>query len=162
MAKLVLQLNETKFKGPKRRKPREELLYDLTMKYQELYAEIENILSGKKGSLRGVYSGRTTFSSRSVIVPEPTLRVDEVILPYQSLVELLQQSIINILQRSYHINYSKAHEIWSDAQRQPNQIVIDIINSMIRAEKKKGKSGLPLLINRNPTIGNNCGFIIVM
>ena len=40
------------------------------------------------------------FSARSVIVPNPKLRIDQVKLPYHALVELLQQSIINILKKA--------------------------------------------------------------
>ena len=141
-SKLVLQLNDRKFRGMRRKKTRNELLYDLTLKFQELYASIECILSGKKGAIRGVFSGRCTFSSRSVIVPGPELRIDEVILPYQAMVELLQQSIINILQKSYSISYSQAYNIWQAAQRNYDDRIMKIMLAMIQDKP------LNVLINR--------------
>ena len=157
MSRLVLQLNDKKFRGMRRNKDRNQLLYDLTVRLQELYASIEEILSGKKGAIRGVFSGRCTFSSRSVIVPGPELRIDEVILPYQAMVELLQQSIVNILQKSYNINYSAAYSIWQTAQRQYDQRVMDIMEAIIKDKPR----GIEILINRNPTM-NGRRFILVI
>ena len=148
MNKLVCQLNDKIFRGMRRKKTRNELLYDLTIKYQELYASLENILTGKKGALRAVFSGRCSFSSRSVIVPGPELRIDEVILPYQAMTELLQQSIINVLHKSYNMSYSQAYNVWAASQRQYDQRIMDIMMAMI----KDNPRGLPVLINRNPTI----------
>lgn len=98
---------------------------------------------------RSLFGGRYNFSARSVITPNPALRIDEVRLPYKALVELLQQSIINILQKSYNINYSEAYKIWYKGKIAKNQRIWDIIESLI----KNNKRGLPVLINRNPTIG---------
>ena len=88
------------------------------------------------------------FSARSVITPSPDLRIDEVRLPYKCLVELLQQTIVNILQKSYNITYAEAYKIWYKAQIKKNPRVWDIIESII----KNYDRGIPVLINRNPTI----------
>lgn len=148
MSRIVLQLNDKSFKGMRRNKTKNRLLYDLTIKYQELYIELEKILSGKKGAIRSVFSGRCSFSSRSVIVPEPNLRIDEVIMPYEGMVELLQQSIINILQKTYNITYSIAYNIWENGKRQYDERIMKIIQSMIKSRPR----GIEILINRNPTI----------
>jgi hypothetical protein len=41
-----------------KKKPKNELLFDIQMKIQELYQEIINILSGKKGELRQLIGGQ--------------------------------------------------------------------------------------------------------
>jgi hypothetical protein len=146
--RLVSQINNDELKIFRKKKPKNQLLYDTQMKFNELYKEIENIISGKKGTIRTLLGGRYNFSSRSVIIPNPKLRIDEVILPYSALVELLQQQIINILHKSYNISYSDAYNIWYRANIQKDQRICDIINALI---KNSGR-GLPLMINRNPTI----------
>ena len=54
---------------------------------------------------------------------------------------MLQQKIINILGRLYHITPSEAHTIWFKAQGHYDQKIADIIMSIIRANPE----GLPVL-----------------
>lgn len=151
MVKLASSINAKKYKFSRRKKTKKQLLYDLTIKFQDLYKELEQIVSGKKGTFRAVFGGRYDFTSRSVIVQDPSLRIDQVIMPYKAMVELLQQTIVNILQKSYNISYSQAYDIWSNAQLNKDQRVVDIIEGLI-ASSCNGK-GIPILINRNPSIG---------
>ena len=70
-------------------------------------------------------------------------------LPFHGLCELLQQVIINILVRSYNFTYADAYKKWYKAQITGNdKVVYDIIDSLI----KSSPGGLPVFINRNPTI----------
>ena len=63
--------------------------------------------------------------------------------------ELMQQLIINILVRSYNFSYAEAYKKWYRAQvTGSDQVIYDIMDGMI-----KDMNGLPVLINRNPTIG---------
>lgn len=148
MNKLVYDINKSTTRFNKKIKPKNQLLYDLQMKYMELYKEIEDIISGKKGQMQNLLSGRFTFSSRCVITQDPSLRIDQVKLPYIELVIVLQQRIINILKRTYNISPSEAYDIWEKAQVKYNPRVADIIMSIIHSYPE----GLPVLINRNPTI----------
>jgi DNA-directed RNA polymerase beta' subunit len=116
----------------------------------ELSSEIMNILTGKKGQLRMLVGGRFNFSCRAVIRQDATLRVDQVKLPYVELVKCLQQQIINILIRSYNINPSDAYDKWSRAIAKKDERIAEIIDSIIHANPE----GLPVIINRNPTIRN--------
>lgn len=148
MTKLAADINKDTLKIYRKKKPKNQLLYDLNNKYLELYDEIIKILSGKKGNLRNVFGGRYNFSSRSVIIPNPKLRIDEVVMPYKAMVELLAQSIINILVKSYNITYAQAHSIWTRAQLVKDERVYKIIKGLIKDKER----GIPILINRNPTI----------
>lgn len=49
MTKIVAILNDEYVRSVYKKKTTNQLLYDLNQKYQELYAELENILNGKKG-----------------------------------------------------------------------------------------------------------------
>lgn len=129
-------------------------LFRLQMKYMELSNEILNILSGKKGQLRMLIGGRYNFSSRSVIRQDATLRIDQIKLPYVTLVVMLQQRIINILIRTYNISPSDAYDIWSRSVSTKDERIAEIINMIIKSYPE----GIPFIINRNPTI--NYGSIL--
>lgn len=156
--KLKTQINNESLKIFRQKKPKLQCLYDLQVKVNELYASVEAILSGKKGALRTLIGGRYNFTSRDVIIPDPTLRIDEVSLPYAALTKLLEQPIINILHKSYSKSYSDAYDFWYKSCIVENNTIKDIIMSLIK-NHKNGR-GLPLLINRNPSI--NFGSIFQM
>lgn len=156
--KLKTSINNESLKIFRITKSKLQYLYDMQLKVNELYNSIEAILSGKKGALRTLIGGRYNFTSRDVIVADPLLRIDEVSLPYAALTELLQQSIINILHKSYSMSYSDAYDFWYKACIIENDTIKDIINSIIK-NHKTGR-GIPVLINRNPTISR--GSILMM
>ena len=91
---------------------------------------------------------RFNFSSRCVIAQDPSLRVDQVKLPYVALAIMLQQKIINILSRTYNIRSAEAYQIWFKGVTVPNKRIYDIIQSIIHYNEE----GLAVIINRNPTI----------
>ena len=88
------------------------------------------------------------FTARSVIVPGPNLRIDEVTLSYPCLCGLLQQRIINILHKSYFMKYNEAYKLLQESMHQENPIIRQIIEGIIKSYDR----GIPILINRNPTI----------
>ena len=145
---LVHKINKNKTRFSRKLKPKNQLLFDLQQKYMELYEEVENILSGKKGKIRSLIGGRFNFSARAVIVQNKNLRIDQITLPYTALVITQQQKIINILHRTYNMPYQDAYYIWEKAKYKKDQRVVDIINTLIQSNPE----GLKLLINRNPTI----------
>ena len=148
--KLKTSINDDSLKIFRQKKPKLQYLYDLQQKVNELYNSVEAILSGKKGALRTLIGGRYNFTSRDVIVGDPSLRIDEVSLPYAALTKLLEQPIINILHKSYSMSYSDAYDFWYKSCIVENDTIKDIIWSLIK-NHKSGR-GLPVLINRNPTI----------
>lgn len=152
MNKLVTKINENKTKIQKEPKIKNQQLFNLQKNFMELYDELENILSGKKGDFRCLLGGRYNFSSRNVIVQNPDLRIDEVTLPIIALTILLEQRIKNILCRLHNMSPTEAHDIWYKATIKPNPKVSAIVQSIIDDCKSKGMSGIPIIINRNPTM----------
>lgn len=143
IANLVKRVNmNQKIKSNRKTKPVNQLLYNIQDNYNQLYEEIVSILSGKKGTIRTLFGGRYAFTSRDVIVSDVSLRVNEVSLPYECLLEFCQQQIINILKKSYNISYDEAYNIWyaANTKRDPN--IVAIIQSLI-------DNGMHVLINRN-------------
>ena len=106
--------------------------------------------------LRLLAGGRCNFSGRSVIIQNPKLRADQVILPYPFLVTILQQQIINILVKTYNYSYNNARNVWAQSIDNPNKVVVQIIYGLIKARKE----GLAVIINRNPSI--NRGSLLQM
>ena len=64
------------------------------------------------------------------------------------MVKTLQQPIINILVRNYNITPSEAYDKWYRAIAKKDDRIAEIIDTII----KSSPEGLPVLINRNPTI----------
>lgn len=149
MSSLVYNINQTGSKVYKAIKPKAELLYDLQCKQEEMYDMILVLLSGKRGKLRGVFGGRYNFTARVVIVPEPKLRVDQVIMPYQSMIELEKQRILNVLEK-VHGSAALANSIYEDSIRVKNPEIIAIIRQLIKDDSTG--QGIPVLVNRNPTL----------
>ena len=150
MAKIAAKINDDELEMFKTKKYRDALLWDIQDKYSKLYVEVENILAKKKGSIRMLIGGRCGFTSRLIIVPEPNLQVDEITMSYYSLVELLQQTIINILSKTYNISYAESYMIWFKSQLVPNERIKQIIQDLIDMN-----NGLNVLVNRNQqTLGS--------
>lgn len=126
----------------------ESLLKGLQNTINELYTYITTILTGKKGNIRQLFGGRYTFSSRCVIVADNKLRMDQVKLPYKCLIIWLDAQIKNVLVKSYNMTYNEAEEYVFKAQVNPDKTVANIIMSIIHSHKE----GLPVIINRNPSI----------
>lgn len=150
-ATLAYRINDDSLRMTTKSKNKNELLYDLQMKYKALFDEINKILSGKKGSLRQLFGGRFNFSARSVIVPDPTLRSDQIRLSYPCLCGLLQQRIISVLKRSHNMQYHEAFIYLDQHCDDHDPLITAIINGFIKNDCE-GK-GIPVLVNRNPTIG---------
>jgi len=127
-----------------------ELLYDLQNKFNKLYANLEDVLKKKKGIVRSLLGGRYNFSSRCVIAADLSVRIDEVKLPYKCLVKLLEQRIVNIIQKTYNKSYSDAYQLWYQGYIEENIMIRQIIESLIQNDHS-GR-GIPIIINRNPTI----------
>jgi DNA-directed RNA polymerase beta' subunit len=91
-----------------------------------------------------VLGGRINFSSRCVIIPNPELRADQIVLCYKSFLELFKYEIIAYLTKMDGITAAEANELWFRASVTFNQKIYEIMKYFV--EKRKVK----VLINRNP------------
>ena len=147
MAKLAANINKDELLIHRNAKYRNSLLWDLQERYNRLYVEIEAILANKKGSIRMLIGGRCGFTSRLVIIPGPELEIDHCIMSYYSLVELLQQTIINILAKTYAMSYADAYMQWFKSQITVDERIAQIIQNLIDTS-----GGIDVIVNRNPSI----------
>lgn len=148
MATTAANINKNKRKIDRTSHMKNMQLFRFQMKYIALYDEIVEILNGKKGELRNLVSGRFNYSSRSVIKQNPDLRIDQVELPYAELVITESQRIINILHRTLNISYQEAYDKWYTAIGTVDPTIVNILWDIIHSTKE----GIPVIINRNPTI----------
>lgn len=104
------------------------------------------LIHKKEGFIRNkLMAGSLNYSSRCVIVPNPTLHVDEVDLPYQAFRILFKYRIIYYIMKIDDIPLSKAFYRWKDAYKF-DEYVYDIMMYIVNTEKPR------ILLNRNPTL----------
>lgn len=125
----------------------EEYLYArIQSKVNLLWDTYFTEVNGKEGLIRGeILGGSLNFTSRNVIVLDPTLRDSEVDVSYYALLVLLKYQIIYYLIKLYDINLSKAKDIWNNAIYY-DEMVYDVMKHIITNDN------IYLLINRNPTL----------
>lgn len=144
IAGTAAKLNNAQFNSRGRAKSTNQLIYDIQMRYMEIYADLEKVIAQKKGYFRALNGGRYNFTARNVIIPDPDLRIDEIILPYSTLIELMSLTIINILTKTY--SPSEAYRIWDEARIEYNPMIADLIQSIIDSQY------IGVILNRNPSI----------
>ena len=112
----------------------------------ELYIHIIQKLSKKKGLVRGNILGkRVDFSGRAIIVPDPTLELDECALPYQMFLELFN---IQVAKKLIEIGNTR---IFNEA--------LDFVDRCIKYKQpillricEELAEGKVCLLNRQPTL----------
>lgn len=122
-------------------------IHDLQQKVNEIWDYVFKEIDGKSGQIRGeILGGRMNYSARSVIVPNPDLEADEVVLGYLVFLELYRYEIIRELVRITKCTYQEAMSETQTAEVSYNPRIYEIMCYIINDEKPH------VLINRNPTI----------
>lgn len=112
----------------------------------ELYVFILEKLSKKEGLIRGNILGkRIDFSGRAVIIPEPTLNLDECCLPYLMLLELFK---LQISKKLVELNKFKllneAIDFVDEAIKFNSMVLYKICKEIIKGEV--------CILNRQPSL----------
>lgn len=112
-------------------------------------------ISHKDGQIKwNILGGNIGFCSRDVIIPNSSLRADQVILNYHAMLELYRYEIISILAYTGNINPYEAKKEWFKARISFNPKVHAIMKQILRNGDNK------IIINRPPTI--NRGSLMAM
>lgn len=123
------------------------LLYQIQTKILDIDEIVFKALDKKTGHIHdAIFGGRMDFSARDVIVPNPTLRADEIILSYLAVLELYKLEIINLIVKIHGCTYTVALKYWFDAHLQFSPFVYEIMEYL----RENSKNGMICLINRNP------------
>jgi DNA-directed RNA polymerase beta' subunit len=130
-----------------------ELIKNITIEtiqslYFQLSEEILENIKSKAGLIRNQIMGtRVNFSARNIISPARAgYKIDEVILPYLTFLNLYKYEIMNIISKVKNIRYTDAQKIWYQASLKVDEEIYMIMQKMITDEE------IAILLNRNPTI----------
>lgn len=125
---------------------RDNYLSRIQDKINAMWNTIFELLNGKEGFIRDkILGGSLNFTSRNVIIPDPTLKDNEVDLSYHTFLEIFKFHIIKYLECLEGISESKAEDIWESAH-QFDEKVYDVMMDIV----EHGEIGI--FINRNPTL----------
>jgi len=91
---------------------------------------------------------KINFSARFVITPKINAPIDEVDIPYVGACELYKYQLVSMISASKNINYIEAEKIW----RQKSLKFDEEMYKYLMLLKNKTKTGLRILLNRNPTL----------
>jgi len=130
-----------------------DIIKDLTVEliqaeYFQLSTKIMDNIKSKGGLIRNQIMGtRINFSARNIISPAKAgFRIDEVVLPYLTFLNLYKYELVNIIAKIKNINFVEAEEIWFKATLKIDNEIYDIMKKIILDED------VGILLNRNPTI----------
>ena len=116
-------------------------------KVNELYEKMFSLINKKEGFIKsGILAGRMNYTSRNVIVSDPGLAADEIILSYISFLEMYKFEIIQKLASTQNITESHAYTEWYMGCIKFSEKIYKIIKLMIAQDSTY------CLINRAPTI----------
>ena len=125
---------------------RELILGRIQYRVNQLWKENFNLINGKEGLIRGqILGGSLNYTARNVIIPDPTLRDDEIDLSYHTFLILYKFKIMYYLMKMDNISLSKAYYIWQKSYKFDNRIY-EIMLFIVKKEKVR------ILMNRNPTL----------
>lgn len=131
------------------------MLSKLQKTLMTLWGLIYDKIDKKDGHIKGqILGGRINLSARNVIIPDPSLKADEVKLCYLTFLELYKYEIIAHISIIHNITVNEAFDQWYAATINFNKKIYEIMQHMVKKRKPR------VLINRNPTI--NYGSILCM
>lgn len=134
-------------KKGKKKQPTEvpKILNSIQRKLNEVWELVFSRIVKKEGHIRSqILGGRINFSNRSVIIPDPTLKADEVRVSYLAFLELYRYEIIAHLIKVSDITPNQAADEWHRAAIEFDPKIYEIMTYIIKKHKPK------VLINRNP------------
>lgn len=129
-------------------------LYQAQTRANELWALNFSLIDGKHGWTRAnVLGGEFNYSGRCVIVLDPTLKINEVDMPYKAFIEQFKGNIIRRIVRDRKWTITKATNFIA-SKFMYDEYIYRIMCDIIREEEPK------IILNRNPTI--TFGSILLM
>jgi len=129
-------------------------LYQAQMRANELWQINFSLIDGKHGWTRAnVLGGEFNYSSRSVIVLDSSLKMDEVDVPYKQFIEIYKGNILRRIIKDKGWTITRAQNFLA-SKFNFDPYVYDIMCRVIKEDAPQ------IIINRNPTI--TFGSILLM
>lgn len=150
----VRLLNDNKLFEERRKKWKKEkkermdiptILNTVQDKVNDLYQLVFQLINGKEGFIRSeILGGMINFTARNVIIPDPHLKADEVIVNYMTFLELYKYEIIAAICKVYNVATSEAYEQWFKARIKYSPKIHELMNYLLKKQTRY------ILVNRNP------------
>ncbi len=129
--------------------------FELQTKINQLWKMVFDKIDTKHGHIREeILGGRVNFSARNVIVPDSSLKADEIEVGYLTFLELFRYEIIGYLVKMTGSTYEEASQEWFESTLGFNKRVYEVMQYII------DKCDPRVIMNRNPTI--NFGSLMLM
>lgn len=127
---------------------RDSTIEQIQAEFMQLSEEILEAIKGKSGLIRNQICGtRINFSCRNIISPAKSgYKMDEIVVPYLTFLELYKFEIISILHKAEKISYKEAEKRVFNASIKMDEKVYKIMLKMVKENE------IGVLLNRNPTI----------
>ena len=126
---------------------RDDILARIQKKVNDMWNIHFDTINSKEGWIRDqLLGGSLNFTARNVICPNPELNDNEVILSYNTFLQMYKFKIIHYIMVSYGIRLAEANQRWERAAAIFDPGVYQIMNYILEKENVR------LLINRNPTL----------
>lgn len=127
---------------------RDSTIEQIQAEFMLLSEEVLDAIKSKSGLIRNQICGtRINFSARNIISPASAgYKIDEIVLPYLTFLELYKFEIINIIKTTEGITLKQAEKVWFDATLGFSEKIWKIMKKMITDNE------VGVLLNRNPTI----------
>lgn len=126
---------------------REAILFRIQQDLDSLWNLSFQAIDKKEGLIKDqVQGGRMNYTARNVIIPDPTLRDDEIGLGYITFLELYKPELIGLIKIMYSITYPKASRMWEDAQMVFSEEMYAMMRYMLTHRN------CYVTIDRNPSI----------
>ena len=121
-------------------------LYQAQLRVNTLWQANFALIDGKDGWIRSnVLGGNLNYTARNVIVLDPTLKIDEVDIPYKTFVVMFSGKIIKRIKKDKDWSTVKAYN-FVKVRFKFDPYIYKIMEDIIREEEPK------IILNRNPTI----------
>lgn len=122
------------------------ILNKIQKRVNDLWEMNFELLNGKDGWIRDqLMGGGLNYSARNVIIPDNTLRDNEVDLSYHTFRVLFKMKIISYLQRMNNCTLAQAKYLW-ETHHECDPTMLKIMRAIVKKER------LCVIINRNPTL----------
>lgn len=123
------------------------ILEDIQKRVNSMVAENNTQIQGKHGWVQGnLFAGRNNYVARDVIIPDITLRDNEIDLCYITFLEMFQFRIMEHLKRMFGMRHQEAENTIFLAQLVFSHQVYLVMKYMVEEE------GVYCVINRNPSL----------
>lgn len=159
LARRIENAKKRKSDGPRKKTindlRKEGILYAMQTDLMTLWDLTFMMVKKKTGQIRDkILGGRLNYTARNVIIPNKSLRANEIELGYLTFLELYKLEIISVLEKMYGIRQAEAWSMWQRATVNFDEQVYKVMEYIV------DRKDAYVEINRNPTINYGSQLVV--